>query len=120
MENSVSRGKVGGLLGIATAFVFSGLSFHRRSPEATRKLEDQVTYKKHTLLVSVTAITLALSTISAAALWGISLDSNLRTYGIHNASGSVEMGLTLKQAHKLAKKLNKIEKKDKKGKGEDK
>ena len=49
---------------------------------------------------------------SAAFAWSAHLDKTGKTYGIHNGSTVIDMGLTQKQARKLAKKLNEIQKKD--------
>jgi len=66
-------------------------------------------------LTLATTLILSLSfTNTAFAFWRVSQDTDngQRTYGIRSGDNIVNMGLTKKQAEKLAKKLNKIEKKD--------
>lgn len=50
-----------------------------------------------------------------ASAWSVSQDkAKGTTYGVNNGSVHLDMGLTEKQAEKLAKELNKIEAKDEK------
>lgn len=66
------------------------------------------------LVLATTAIlTFGLSS-AALAIWRVHLDSSGNTYGVKQGDSIIDMGLNKKQAGKLAKKLNKIQEKDKK------
>ena len=67
---------------------------------------------KKTCMFGITALIVSLGFSNAAhAFWRAVVDQG-NTYGVAQGKHVIAMGLTEKQAKKLAKKLNKIQEKD--------